>query len=79
MNSQYGFFNTHNNDLFHSIQGAYILSSTSFCHNNSIKGSGTYMYPPNLRRSISLFCARSLPKHSWKNSNDVYIGRIENE
>lgn len=83
MNSQhFGFFTSKENNIFGSTQGVFLASSTS-SHGSGIsyreKGMGTYLYLGNFRRSISLFCTRSLPKHSWKNSNDVYIGRIDNE
>ena len=83
MNTQhYGFFNNASNNVFGSIQGVYLISSTSSCSykkQGSIKGLGTYMYDDNIRRSIALFCVRSIPKHTWVNDPNVYIGRIENE
>lgn len=74
MNTQhYGFFMCECNDVFHSVQGTSLFSSTTPNH-NSPKGLGTYMYLANFRRSISLFSTRSLVKSDWINSNNVYIG-----
>lgn len=70
----YNFFNTASNDVFTSVQQAYLISSTTPCHDRP-KGLGIYMYPNNIRHCIALFCVRSIPKHSWINSNNVYIGR----
>lgn len=76
MIQHYGFFYSDSNDVFHSVQGVGFLSSTSTIHKNqgAIKGAGTYMYPNNIRHCIALFCVRSLPKHSWVNDPNVYIG-----
>ena len=73
MTQHYGFFYSGNNNVFASIQGVALISSTSNA-NNRPKGHGTYMYDDNIRRAIALFCVRSIPKHSWINSNNVYIG-----
>ncbi len=74
-NHHYGFFMCECNDVFHSFQGTSLLSSTSSTIGDiRPKGRGTYMYLDNFRRSVSLFCVRSLIKSKWKNSNDVYIG-----
>lgn len=78
MSTHYGFFNNACNNVFASIQGVYLTSSTSSCsykQDGKIKGLGTYMYDDNIRRSIALFCVRSIPKHNWINSNNVYIGK----
>ncbi len=80
MSNHYGFFNNDSNNIFTSLQGAYLTSSTSSCsykHDGKIKGLGTYMYKDNFRRCISLFCVRSIPKHTWINSNNVYIADKE--
>jgi hypothetical protein len=77
MSNHHGFFTSDSNDMFHSVQGAYLTSSTSSCHFGSSKGLGTYMYKDNFRRCISLFCVRSIPKHNWINSSNVYIADKE--
>lgn len=74
MTQNYGFFNNACNNVFASIQGVYLISSTTPNIGTRPKGPGTYMYPNNIRHCIALFCVRSLPKHSWINSNNVYIG-----
>ena len=74
MIQHYGFFMCECNDVFHSVQGTSLLSSTINHRSNSYKGLGEYMYPNNIRHCIALYCVRSIPKHSWVNSNNVYIG-----
>ena len=78
MNSHYGFFTCRENCMMGSIQGVYLTSSTSPGHmtmnKKDIKGLGTYMYKDNIRHCIALFCVRSIPKSTWINSNNVYIG-----
>jgi hypothetical protein len=74
MNSHYGFFNNHSNDIMHSTQYSYLQSSTTWGVPGYIKGLGTYMYKDNFRSCISLFSTRSLVKSTWLNSNNVYMG-----
>lgn len=74
MSTHYGFLTSKANDLFNSVQGVVLLSLTSDGGKDHLTGRGTYMYPNNIRRAIALFCVRSLPKHTWINSNNVYIG-----
>ena len=77
MTQHYGFFMSDSNNVFASIQGVALLPSTSSCsykQDGKIKGVGTYMHDDNIRRAIALFCVRSIPKHTWINSNNVYIG-----
>jgi len=68
-----------NNDIFHAKQYTSIFSTHTMQHkDNRIKGKGVLIYEnniENLRRSVAMFCIRSLPKANWQNSNDVYIGR----
>ena len=74
MTQHYGFFNNQCNDIMHSLQCVYLLSSTASGRLESMKGNGTYMYKDNFRRSISLFSTRCLSKHSWVTDQDRYIG-----
>jgi hypothetical protein len=37
---------------------------------------GTFTISSNFRRSISLFCARSVIKQNWINDQDRYMGLI---
>ena len=77
MNNHYGFFNNNSNDMFASVQGVYLISSTSSWPKGagSFKGTGSYLNQSNLRHCIALYCVRTIPKHSWVNSNNVYMGR----
>ena len=78
MSNHHGFFTSDSNNVQCSVQGAYLMSSTSSCsykHDGKIKGLGTYMYKDNIRHCIALYCVRTIPKHSWVNSNNVYMGR----
>jgi len=82
MSDHYGFFTSKENCMMGSIQGVYLTSSTTPGHmtmkRKDIKGDGTYMYKDNIRQCLALFCVRSIPKHNWINSNDVYIANKEN-
>ena len=77
--THYGFFLSQANDVFNSVQGTSLLSSTTYGGKDHLIGRGTYMYPKNIRHCIALFCVRSIPKPSWVNDSNVYIGRIEND
>ena len=80
MSNHYGFFYSDSNSIFVSIQGVSLLPTTYYGGDkHHIIGRGTYMYKDNIRRSVSLFAIRSLVKATWMNSNDVYIGKVENE
>ena len=68
-NTHYGFFNNDSNNIFTSLQGVYLTSSTSS------QNRGLYIHPCNLRHCIALFSARSLSKHTWINDPDRYMGR----
>jgi hypothetical protein len=78
-NHPIAFFFTEANDVFHSSQSTCLLSHTLISpkdlRNGSIKGNGVFMYKDKLAHPIALFCARSLVKSHWVNSNDVFIGR----
>ncbi len=75
--SHYGFLTSKANDLFNSVQGSFLLSSTSDGGKHHLIGRGTYMYKDNIRHCIALCCVRSIPKHNWITSNDVYIANKE--
>ena len=74
-NQHYGFFHSDSNSVFNSIQGVALLSSTTSHRSTRNKGLGEYLYSQGIRRAIALFCVRSIPKHNWINSNNVYIGK----
>ena len=73
--NHYWFFNCLENNCIASRNNTYLLSSTSASSKTSIKGSGTYVCPDNIRRAIALFGVRSLTKTKWENAYNVYIGR----
>ena len=77
------FFFHEANDVFHSSQSTCLLSHTLISprdlRRGSIKGNGVFMYKDKLAHSLAIFCARSLVKSNWINSNDVYIGRDDKE
>jgi hypothetical protein len=75
MSSPYGFFNSEGNDVMHSLEGVYLMSSTSDGGKHHLKGFGTYIHSSNLRYCIALFSARGLSKHTWINDQDRYRGR----
>lgn len=85
-NRHIAFLYCSNNDMFHAQQKTCLISSTTpTAKRNGVgdikSGNGFYIYKTptdSIRRSIALFCVRSLPKHTWINSNNVFIGR-ENE
>jgi hypothetical protein len=59
--NHYGFFLTHNNNIFHSIQGVGMFSTTSTCSyktDGKIKGMGVYIHRENFKHTIALFCVR---------------------
>ncbi len=70
--NHYGFLMSESNDVFHSVQGTSLLSSTIYHRSNRYKGLGEYIYPQGIRRDLSFFSVRSLVKSTWINSNDVY-------
>ena len=75
MSSPYGFFNSEGNDVMHSLQGVYLMSSTSEGGKHHLKGFGTYIHQSNLRQVIALYGARVLSTHNWIKDQDRYIGK----
>jgi hypothetical protein len=75
MSNHYGFFNSEGNDVMHSLQGVYLMSSTSDGRKHHLKGFGTYIHQSNIRQVIALYGARGLSKHTWINDQDRYIGK----
>ncbi len=71
MNNHYGFFNSSANNIQGSVQGVYLMASTSSHH-------GLYIHQSNIRHCLALYSARVLSKHTWINSNNVYIANKEN-
>jgi hypothetical protein len=69
----YGFFNNNCNDVMHSLQDTYLMSSTTSGPNISMKGRGNYMYDENIRRSIIIFNVRCLSTHTWITDQDRYL------
>jgi len=65
MSSPYGFFISEGNNVMHSVQGAYLMSSTSDGGKHHLKGFGTYIHQSNIRHCIALYGARVLSKHIW--------------
>lgn len=84
-NHPIAFFFCGSNDMFSSQQNTCLLSSPfpSAKPKQEIKsGNGFYIHKDHIdsiMRSITLFVTRSLPKHTWINSNNVFIGRSEDE
>ena len=82
MNNQIAFLFCAGNDVFQSQQRTVLLSLPYITNKDdrsgSLIGAGVFLYSHNedsIRRSISLFCVRSLPKHTWINDNNRFIGR----
>lgn len=74
------FFVCLSNGLFEAQQMTCLISSTFPPPKRNGAGdlkSGLGFYIPknNLRRSIALYCVRSLPKHTWINDNNRFIGK----
>jgi len=75
------FFYCHCNDIYHAKQLTSLLPSAMRGQVWKYTSNGVFIHktpPDNIRRSIALYCAKSLPINTWVNSNDVFIGR-ENE
>ena len=65
------FFFCSNNNIFKAQQETCFLSS----HYASGHGFSIYKTPTDsIRRSIALYCARSLPNHTWINDNNRFLG-----
>jgi hypothetical protein len=65
------FFFCSNNNIFKAQQETCLLSS-QFAGDH-----GFYLYKTpstSIRRSITLFSDRSLPKHTWINDNNRFLG-----
>jgi hypothetical protein len=62
----YWFENSCNN--VQEVQNFVYLLSTI-----SSRQSGLVVYEQNLRSSVSLFCARVMPKHTWVNDQDRFL------
>jgi hypothetical protein len=75
MSNHYGFLTSSNNNVFNSLQGVYLTSSTSDGGKHKKKGFGTYIHQSNIRHCIALYGARVLSKHTWINDQDRYMGR----
>ena len=82
-NHPIAFFLCEANDVFHSSQGTCLLSYTILSPRDDkrgdIKGLGVFMYKDKLAHALALFCARSLVKSNWQNSNNVFIWRSNDE
>ncbi len=63
------YFLCNNNNMFEAQERTCLLSS-SYAYSQ-----GKYIPKNNIRRSLALFCVRSLPKHSWINDNNRFLGR----
>ena len=74
--THYGFFMCECNDVFHSVQGVFLGSSTSPNAGTRPKGLGTYIFLDNFRRSVSLFSVRSLIKSNWIYKDNSYISPL---
>ena len=68
------YFHCDTNDRFNSKQGTCLLSS-NYKNGLLIKNTPT----ERIRRSLALFCARSLPLYTWDKSTDVFIWRSNDE
>ncbi len=60
-------FENSSNNVQEAANFVYILSTISS------RGSGFLSYPKNHRTSLSLFCARVIPKHTWINDQDRFL------
>jgi hypothetical protein len=63
----------HSNDLFHGQIKTTLMSSTP----SDLSSIPCFTSDVNTRRSIALFCARALPKHTWINDSDRFMARIQ--
>ncbi len=75
-NHPIAFFYCSNNNMFSAQQMTCLLSGM---WNPIIGDVKIYKEPKDsIRRSIALYCVRCLPKKTWINDNNRFIGR-ENE
>jgi len=64
------------NDLFHGKVKTCVLSSEySLRTNNRSKSSAIFVDQDILRKSIVVYSIRSLPIHTWMNTNNLFLGR----
>ncbi len=82
MSSQIAFFLCEVNDICHARKGTSLLSSPLISPRDDrrglLKGLGIFIYSEsidNIRKTMGLFSARCLPKHTWINDGDVYLGK----
>ena len=82
MINQIAFLYCAGNNIFQSQQQTVLLSLAYITNKDdrsgSLIGAGVFLYShndENIRRSISLFSARTLAKHNWINDNNRYLGR----
>ncbi len=68
-NHPIAFFFCSNNNIFKAQQETCLLSS-QFAGDH-----GFYTPSTSIRRSITLFSVRSLPKHTWINDNNRFLGK----
>ena len=64
-----GYMCASNNDLQHSGQLTFLLSSTF----GDLKSGGFYVTPENLLQASAIFTARKIIKHTWINDRDQFL------
>jgi hypothetical protein len=74
-NHPIGFFYCDSNNMFKAKTQTSFLSSSYSSQPLSSHSSGFFMSKKNIRKSIVLFSVRSLPKHTWINDNNRFLGR----
>ena len=72
MNNQIAYLSANANNMSEASRITCLLSE-----NTLLKYGGFYIAKNNLRKSVVLFSARSLPKHTWINEPDTFIGKVE--
>jgi len=77
-NHPIAFFYCDSNNMFKAQVQTCLLSCNYSSNRMSSYSGGVFISKNNIRRCIALFSARSLPKHTWINDQDRYLGR-ENE
>ncbi len=68
MNDRVCYLSANANNMSEASRITCLLSENSLP-----KYGGLYIAKNNLRKSVVLFSARSLPKHTWINDPDVYF------
>jgi hypothetical protein len=66
MNDHLGFLTAKENNVIASVNGVFMVSSTT------AERMGVKLCDRSMRKAIALFCVRTIPKQSWKNSHNVY-------